>query len=242
MKNKIYGSICEKKNAFFIINHKVANTSIVSVLRKHGFSKRAAHKVDLNNFYIFAFVRNPFDRVLSRYQHLQRVVKGLKEGNLILAKNMITKIALEKATKIRHIRLTSTELKILSSYLNLNNEQKTIESFQEFAFVSFAEFTKYIIENYGTENEPHYEIQIDKFERQLGTLDKINYVGRFENLQEDFDIVCKKLNLPEISLSHTNKSRFNPVHYSEFYDNETRQLVEKEYAKDIEYFGYEFES
>ena len=61
---------------------------------------------------------------------------------------------------------------------------------------------------------------------------------RFENLQEDFDAFCDKVNIPRQVLPHKNKS--DRKHYTEYYDTESRELVEQLFAKDLEYFGYKF--
>lgn len=66
----------------------------------------------------------------------------------------------------------------------------------------------------------------------------MDFVGRFENLQEDFDTICDKIDLPKRELPHRNSTNHN--HYSEYYNKETREIISQKFSEDIEYFGYKF--
>jgi hypothetical protein len=101
---------------------------------------------------------------------------------------------------------------------------------------------------------PQYDMLHDCDGRLL-----VDYVGRFENLQRDFDVVCRGLGIEDSALPHRNpsdkrsrniKRRVRNLifrngedrlrHYTEFYDDETRAAVDRLYRRDIETFGYEF--
>jgi hypothetical protein len=67
----------------------------------------------------------------------------------------------------------------------------------------------------------------------------IDYIGRFENLQGDFDTVCEKIGIPHQKLEKINATEHRP--YWEYYDDETRDIVATKYEKDIKTFGYKWE-
>jgi hypothetical protein len=66
----------------------------------------------------------------------------------------------------------------------------------------------------------------------------LDFVGRFEHLQRDFDHVCRVLGLEPITLLHWHRTPHRP--YVEYYDREGISLVRRKYRRDIEWFGYEF--
>lgn len=87
----------------------------------------------------------------------------------------------------------------------------------------------------------------------------VDFVGKFERLQQDFDRVCVELGIENSALPHVNssdkrsrelrRSFRNLVHrndegrlrtYVEFYDDETREHVAHLYHSDIEMFDYSF--
>jgi hypothetical protein len=83
----------------------------------------------------------------------------------------------------------------------------------------------------------------------------MDYVGRFENIVEDWRYVANKLNLPEYlphlkPLSgfedHTDIAKSHPnlyasgKDYRKYYTDELVEIVSNIYKKDLEVFGYEF--
>lgn len=80
---------------------------------------------------------------------------------------------------------------------------------------------------------PHFKEQINWV---CGNHD---FIGKSENLQQDFNIVCDKIGIPHRNLPHSNRS--DHKHYTEYYDDETRAIVAQTFSKDIQLFGYNFE-
>ena len=85
----------------------------------------------------------------------------------------------------------------------------------------------------------------------------VDFVGKFESLQNDFDQVCARLGIAETTLPHVNATkrtemlRENPDHsqsenprqkrpYVDYYDAALADYVGELYANDIETFGYRF--
>ena len=66
----------------------------------------------------------------------------------------------------------------------------------------------------------------------------VDFVGRFERLQEDFSKVCLELSVPPSDLQKNNGSTHD--HYRQYYTAETRDVVARRFADVIETFDYEY--
>jgi hypothetical protein len=63
-----------------------------------------------------------------------------------------------------------------------------------------------------------------------------DFIGKFENLEEDFRQTCQLLGIENIRLPH--KVKGEAADYREHYDEATHHLVRKIYAEEIELFNY----
>lgn len=67
---------------------------------------------------------------------------------------------------------------------------------------------------------------------------KADFIGRYETLQSDYDRICDHIGVSQIKLNHLKKTERGD--YTEYYTDETIDIISEKYAKDIEYFGYKF--
>ncbi len=133
----------------------------------------------LDNYFKFAFVRNPYDRFMSGV--LNHVINKELPRNII--KQKIYKFVTEQS-----------------------------------------DFNKQVVLR-----------EQNKFISVEGKL-VVDFIGRFENLQNDFDVVCDKLGIKHTELPHVNKGKF--ANYDLYYTPEVKNIVSEYFIKDFELFGY----
>ena len=123
-------------------------------------------------------------------------------------------------------------------------------TFKEFVTIFFPKKDRY------SDEYRHVMPQYEFLHDSNGEL-VVDFVGRFEKLQSDFDFVCSKLGISSSLLPYVNssvkkegvinkihklfsKKPLSPQHYTSYYDDELRDIVGEKYHLDISTFGYEF--
>ena len=66
----------------------------------------------------------------------------------------------------------------------------------------------------------------------------VDYVGKSENLDQDFNHILDRLNLPRVEVNTLNKSVYKP--YKAHYTSELIDVIADKYEVDIEQFDYEY--
>lgn len=70
----------------------------------------------------------------------------------------------------------------------------------------------------------------------------VDFIIRYEHLTDDFQEVCGKIGVPRIELPRL-KVGFRPgqYHYSQYYDQESKEIIAERHQHDLRLFGYQFE-
>lgn len=163
-----------------------------------------------DKYNLFSFVRNPYDKIVSEY--LWRIqVYGTRK---VTFKEFLNEDAIPRKNKID---------KFLK---NFYKNEKLIKSL-----------------------DTHYDSQIEFL--KIHNNFKVKQIGKFEQLENDFErFTNKKLLKSKIHQSKSNylyylyKKIFPKFltknSYRKYYDNETYDLITKNYIDDIQSFNYKF--
>lgn len=154
--------------------------------------------------------------------------------------------------KINGIRFCSQHLR----YVDMKERLDNIDDYFSFSFVRnpydrmVSEFfyrggnkkhkniNKWVKKFINRNDEDHclaqYEFICDENDNIL-----VDFLGSFENLNEDFSKLADKLNLKKKKLPHERKTNVRKnKNYDEYLNEESKELIYERYKKDFELFGY----
>lgn len=159
-------------------------------------AKEMLSPAHFDGLFKFAFVRNPWDRLVSAYHHFQREQHSLLQSQRIL---------------------------------------------------EFCDFAKWIVTDCGSYRGPKHVFvaavrghQVNHLVDLQGTR-IVDFVGRYEQLEQDFRKICERIGIPTPGLPHQRKSR-KRRDFRTYYDDPTAELVQSFYQADVAGFRYSFDS
>jgi hypothetical protein len=218
--------ISKKKKFIFIHIPKNAGQSITSTLLKYCISDRSRNVVNFlgarNYIRINTKLKKYFNRTL--YDH------NFKDHERACAiKNSIGD-EYEDYFKFAIVRNPWDWLFSKYKYA-LKNTRHFRHKFVKNNFSSFDEFVQWeCLKNDNKKSQT--EFLLDKAGHNI-----VDFIGRFENLEDDFRKICHRIEVDE-KIPHFNKSLER--NYREYYSEKSRDLVREYYASDIDLFDYEF--
>ena len=178
-----------------LLNERIPD--LRGLVARHGFASWGMDQLDdWDEYFKFAFVRNPWDRLVSWY-------------------SMVTTLPREGNELRRYVHDNSSTFE--EFIYNCTGEVKIKEG----VYYSFA-----------------YN-QLDYVTDEHGNV-LVDFIGRLENFDKDIQEVFRRIGFELETVPHKNRSGHQ--HYSTFYTPETEMIIRERFKRDIEYFGYEFES
>jgi hypothetical protein len=98
-------------------------------------------------------------------------------------------------------------------------------------------FTEWVIDKYKNKNFQDYQRMYDPCINWID-VNELDYIIRFETLENDFNDMCSKLGLDcSLQKHNVNNKRGN---YRDYYNEETKKLIEEYFNSDIKLFNYKF--
>jgi hypothetical protein len=211
------------------------NFLYVHIAKTGGTSVRAALRSlqRRDPYYIAQFIA-------SRLSHLtgHRIASKLpRHAKIICAQEMLPQEFFNGLFKFAFVR-NPWDLQV-SSYHHLKRERPHLLEGQE----SFEAFTRRKLDParlYQYHLDTAITLQSDYLVDLHGRV-LTDFIGRYENLHDDFHAICQRIGVPTPTLPHKRHSTDRSKDYRSYYSDELAELVGNYFRRDVEILGYRFD-
>jgi len=214
--------ICHRRKFLFVHIAKTAGTSVRSTLNRLRWR---------DPYFIPQFVCS---RISSLTGH-RIACKIPRHAKVIAAYEMLPREVFNELFKFAFVR-NPWDLQV-SSYHHLKRERPHLVGDRD-----FETFLRYKLDperpfqyHLDTSIELQSDYLIDLHGKVL-----VDFVGRFENLEDDFNTICQRIGVTPPKLEHKRQAK-DRGGYRKYYNDATAALVAERFAADIKMFGYTFE-
>ena len=172
-----------------------------------------------NEYFKFTFVRNPWSRLVSYYFYATR----FKDNIIPHTGKPVPHPYLQKYS-FKEFIMNLEEIKMNTSFISEHTLQNAPQ-------------LQKVLDNKGFSNNCYDWISDDD-----GKMLPMDFIGKVENITEDFNKLAKLLNYPIPNTPLYRKNTSKHEHYTIYYNKDMIQIVNKLFEKDIETFKYKFEN
>lgn len=214
--------LSHKYNFLFVHIAKTGGTSVRNALQKYRWR---------DPYYIPQFIASKMSGLL----HHEVGIKMPRHARIICAREMLPYEFFNRLFKFAFVR-NPWDLQV-SSFHHIRRERPHLMQGMD-DFETFLRWKLNPERPYQYHIDTSIELQTDYLVDLHGNV-IIDYIGHYENLQNDFDHVCGEIGIKPFSLPHKRKAT-NRTDYRQYYDDSTAQLVADHFRRDIDILKYSF--